>query len=148
MFHLDLIFRLGGRCPGKPPTVDIYKECGNGRNLPEKICNAVFNGRLRLFPALFLWCKEQLGHRPLQGARQPLQAVERGSTLAPFDEIEEIQGHGRFLRKLFLRQALRASDLAQPRAELLPKSAHLVSLRNRLPEEHQRRVCVPHLHIL
>lgn len=74
--------------------------------------------------APFLRRKEQLGHGPLKGARQAFKAVKGGASLAPFDEIEEVQGNRRLLRKLFLRQVLRMSDLAQPRAELLPKCAH------------------------
>jgi len=78
----------------------------------------------RLSAARFLRRQEQLGHGPLQGARQAFEAVERRPALAPFNEVEKVQGHGCLLRKLFLRQALLVSDLAQPRAELLPKSTH------------------------
>jgi hypothetical protein len=69
--------------------------------------------------------KKKLGHRLLKGFGKAFETVKGRATLAPLDEIEEIQRNGCFLRKLFLRQAAPLSDLPQPRPKLLPKSAHL-----------------------
>lgn len=126
MFHLDLIERLGGRCPGNPPTVDPLpiKTGETGEICRKKFGMRSLVSSRRTFPALLLGWKEQLGHWPFQGVRQAFEAVEGWAALAAFDEIEEVQRYGCLLRKLFLRHAPRMPDLAQPRAELLPKSAH------------------------
>ena len=106
--------------------------------------------RLRwLLTALLLDWNEQFGYRLSKRSGEAFEAVEGRSALPALDEIEEVQGDGCLLRKLFLRQPLCQSDLAQPCAELLPKDAHLSeSSRFGSRRTPTQSVCISFAHTL
>jgi hypothetical protein len=88
----------------------------------------------RLLSALLLGRYEEFGDGVFQCPSQAFKTVEGRSSLPPLDEVEEVQGHGRLLRKLFLRHLLREPDLTQPRTELFSKSTHTFESSETAPE--------------
>ncbi len=85
----------------------------------------------------------------LEGLCETLKTIERRATLTAFDKIKEIEGERSLFRKLFLRQALCLSDLAQPRAELPAKSAHLSeSSQSTSCRTPTQSVCISFTHTL